>query len=384
LVDTFLVSIVTPSFNSAEYIERAIVNVLEQDIDSVQHVIVDGASKDGTVAILSRYPHLRWISEPDDGQANALNKGFHLARSEVVGWLNADDTYTPGAVRIAVDYLLSHPDCDIVYGDCNILRENGSILAVFQSRQAEGYGRLLGGLIHTPAVFWRRRLFDRIGFLDETLHYNMDNEFWLRAAPVADQTYLPIVLANFHHRAGSKSMSGRAEFGPELCRIYECAFEREPYRSSIPPEVRRRTLGRFYWSTGINLTLAGAPDRAGPYLRAALEHYGIMLHPDVVAECIVVQYEERAVLSRSDAMQLIQELPIEDRLREQAWHMVDRQYHQLRFHAAHNRRDWAEVRSSGWQVLLRKPGHLANRGFLSIWAESLLGSQAARQLREWI
>jgi GT2 family glycosyltransferase len=369
-----IVSIVTPSYNAEDYIERAIRSVLDQDVESLEHIVVDGGSTDGTVDILRRYPHLRWISEPDEGQSDALNKGFRMARGEILGWLNADDTYTPGAVQTGVDYLKSHPECDIVYGDCNIRHNDGSLLTVFESHQTEGYEQLLGGVIHTPAVFWRRRLFDRIGYLDESLHYNMDNEFWLRAAAVADQHYISHPLANFFHRSGSKSMSARAEFGPEMCHIYEEAFEQEPYRSQIPSDVKQRTLARYYWHSGIELTLAGDPEQARHYLDKAVNQLGVLDFPDIVSECVVVRYEEREVLPWRRVQSLVDQLPIDEDTREKVNASVKRDYEQLRFYAAHNRRDWTEVRVSGWHLVMQNPKRLGDRGFWSIWGESLLGT----------
>ncbi len=100
-----LVSIVTPSFNQAAFLKETIRSVLDQDYPHIEHIVVDGASTDGTLAILGRYPHLRWLSEPDGGQADALNKGFLLANGAILGWLNSDDLYLPGAVSAAVEAL---------------------------------------------------------------------------------------------------------------------------------------------------------------------------------------------------------------------------------------------------------------------------------------
>jgi len=365
-------------------VQRAIENVSDQHYPCIEHIIIDGGSTDGSVAVLQQYPNIRWISEQDSGQANALNKGFRMARGDIIGWLNIDDTYTPDAINHAVSFLNVHPDCDIVYGDCNILREDGSLLTVFKSRQTQDYEALLDGVIHTPAVFWRRRVFDKAGYLNEHLHYVLDNEFWMRAAAVATQTYIPVILANFHRRGGSKTEAAEAEFGPEMYHVFQSTFAQEPYQSQIPQEIQKQTLARAAWHAGVDLTLVNKNERARGYLEEALNKHHILDYPEIVAECVVVRYAQRDVLSRYETRQLIQQLPVSSEIKVRVQEMVNTRYAELRFHAAHNRRDWPEVRKSGWRVLLRNPQRLFKRGFMSIWMESYLGAQIAQKLRAWI
>src|SRR5688572_25596277 len=113
-----LVSIVTPSYNQGRYIEETIQSVLNQDYPNLEYLVLDGGSTDETLEILKRYEgRLVWISEKDRGQADAINKGFHLAKGRILGWLNSDDTYSPGAIRKVAQYFQTHRDVGLLYGE---------------------------------------------------------------------------------------------------------------------------------------------------------------------------------------------------------------------------------------------------------------------------
>lgn len=382
--DNPLVSIITPCMNGREYIEHAINNVLEQRFHSLEHIVVDGGSTDGTVDILRNYPHLRWISEPDNGQAHAINKGFRMARGEIIGWLNGDDSYTLGAIHYAAEYMLKNPECDIVYSDCNIIRDDGRILTVFRTRQVVGWEQLIGGWIHTPAVFFRRRILDKVGYLNENLHYVLDNEFWLRAAPYVRQHYLPRTLANFHHRSNSKSVSNYVNFSPEMCKIYEETFNREPYISQIPCEIRQKILARYFWTCGVNFLRFDRSSDAANYLLQAFERFGIMKYPEIVTECLITRYVERDVLPWQEVERLLGLLPFDACTKRTMTDWCRNEYHKLRFYAAFNRSDWSEVRRAGFRVIFRDPSMLRSRGFLSVWSEGFLGSKIMGLVRRLI
>jgi glycosyltransferase involved in cell wall biosynthesis len=228
-----LVSIITPSFNQGRFIEEAILSVKAQNDSHVEHLIIDGGSTDGTLDVLRRYEetyHLRWVSEPDEGQAEALNKGFRLARGEVLGWLNADDTYQPGAVRSAVTWLQSHPAVDLVYGGFHFINEGGKILYTHIPPKFSLEKLLYGDIIPQAAMFFRRRIIEEIGGIDPNLHYVMDWEFVLRIARHYRVQGVPTVWGNFRITPGTKSVEEPQRSWPEVIPVLQSVVEAEPVR----------------------------------------------------------------------------------------------------------------------------------------------------------
>ena len=215
-----LVSIITPSYNQGNYIERTIKSVQMQDYQNIEHIVVDGGSSDNTIGILKKYPNLRWISEKDSGQSNAINKGFRLAKGEIVGWLNSDDTYREDAVSAAVNYLAEHPDVGMVYSRVNIVDENdkkirdGFIFPYNQFIQLN-----MDNCIPQPSIFFRRSILSEIGYLDESLHYVMDYEFWLRMGRKKKIAMIPGIGANFRIAKGTKTNEKYNEFYNELLKV---------------------------------------------------------------------------------------------------------------------------------------------------------------------
>ena len=178
-----LVSILTPSFNQAAFIERTIASVANQNYPNVEHIVIDGGSSDGTIEILKKYPHLDWLSEPDDGQSSAINKGFKKARGEIIGWLNSDDVYYPGAIREAVEYLQAHPETALVYSDFMEIEADDCERARVRTVPFD-LERMLnqGNLIPQPSTFFRRVVFERAGYLNPDHRYAMDYDYWIRIA----------------------------------------------------------------------------------------------------------------------------------------------------------------------------------------------------------
>ncbi len=218
-----LVSIITPSFNQARFLEETIRSVLEQDYPKIEYIIVDGGSTDDSTEIIRKYSDRLawWVSEKDRGQTDAINKGFAHATGEILAWLNSDDTYLPEAIYEAVAFLQSHPDVGMVYGDANLINEAGGVIGKFPAAQTD-YRRLRQGYVHIPqqASFWRAELWRQVGPLDPTFYFAMDYDLWVRLARVTRLQYYPRLWANFRLHGGGKTTVSDDRCWPEMLRVH--------------------------------------------------------------------------------------------------------------------------------------------------------------------
>jgi glycosyltransferase involved in cell wall biosynthesis len=218
-----LISVVTPSFNQAEFIEETIRSVLDQEYPNLEYIIVDGGSTDGSHEIIQHYSDRLawWVSEPDQGQTDAINKGFARARGDILAWLNSDDTYLPGALAEAASFLGKNPQVGMVYGNTNLVDGKGNILGLFPARQTN-YQRLLRGFVHIPqqASFFRAELWKKVGPLDPSFYFAMDYDLWVRLAKISKLHYHPRLWANFRLHGGAKTIANEDRCYPEMLRVY--------------------------------------------------------------------------------------------------------------------------------------------------------------------
>ncbi len=218
------VSIITPSFNQARYLEATIQSVLSQDYPRIEFIIVDGGSTDGSVDVIKKYAGKLawWVSEKDRGQTDAINKGFARAKGDVLAWLNSDDTYEPRAVGQAVKYLLDHPEVGMVYADCNYINEEGRVIGKFPAAQTD-LARLRRGYVHIPqqTMFFRAELWKQIAPLDSSFYFAMDYDLWTRIASRAELKYLAgRTWANFRIHTSGKTIAADDRCWPEMIRVH--------------------------------------------------------------------------------------------------------------------------------------------------------------------
>jgi glycosyltransferase involved in cell wall biosynthesis len=226
-----LVSIVTPSYNQGRYIEETIQSVLSQDYSNLEYLVLDGGSSDDTLEILQRYEgRLQWISERDRGQADAINKGFRLAKGEILGWLNSDDVYLPGTIQKIVQYFQTHRDIGMLYGEGYHVDAMGKVIERYYTEpfNFQRLGEIC--FICQPTAFLRADVFEAIGPLEIDLRYCMDYDYWMRVAKRFRIGYLDEYLAHSRLHVETKTLSQRVEFHEEILQTVKKHYGRVPVR----------------------------------------------------------------------------------------------------------------------------------------------------------
>ena len=203
------VTIVTPSYNQAQFLEETIRSVLLQDYPNLEYIVIDGGSKDGSVDIIRKYePWIAyWVSEVDKGQADAINKGFKKATGEFLGWLNSDDYLYPGAIAKMAKELENNPDVSFVYGDIDQGSENNKSRLYGKNSTIDEMLKTYRVPIPQQGSMWRRSVIDEIGGLDPRWQCVLDREFFLRVTRKFKIAYVPGTLGFFRHHSDSKSIS---------------------------------------------------------------------------------------------------------------------------------------------------------------------------------
>lgn len=239
------ISVITPSFNQGPYLEETIRSVLSQEGDFfIDYIIMDGGSTDESLSIIRKYDELlktgewnsrclgielRWFSERDQGQSHALNKGFKISKGEVVGWINSDDLFCDGAFSAVMEHFRENPADDFVFGDGEVINESGELQWEWLARPynlslLKSYHFLWNDFtnyIMQQSTFWRKAVFSNIGLIDESLHYAMDLEFWIRAGSTGQRlAHIPVKLGKFRMISGTKSLTSPTIFWPDMLEIF--------------------------------------------------------------------------------------------------------------------------------------------------------------------
>jgi len=216
-----LVSIVTPSYNQGLFIEETILSVKNQDYPNIEHIIVDGGSTDSTLEILKKYKstyNMHWISEPDEGMYQAINKGLRVARGEIMSYLNSDDLYLPWAVATVVEYFRDSPDVDLFYGDMLGFTIDNQLALRFSPPFNLQYIQRTG-FLGQPTVFWQRRVFERFGGFDEGLKFVGDCDYWMKAGRVFSVKKINEFLAIERDHLQAKRFAQHDSLKDELRRV---------------------------------------------------------------------------------------------------------------------------------------------------------------------
>jgi glycosyltransferase involved in cell wall biosynthesis len=217
------ISVVTPSFNQGQFLEQTIRSVLLQGYPNLEYIVIDGGSTDESIAILKKYESqiAHWVSEPDRGQSHAINKGFERATGEIMCWLNSDDFYLPGTLRAVGESLASGSGTFAVVGHCVQVYADGRP-PYHGTGRFEGLDRLLqfwkGYQMHQPSIFWRREVFEKVGYLDESQHYIMDFDYWVRMARYFEFRNLDLDLSCATYHAEAKTGDDFVKYMQELRR----------------------------------------------------------------------------------------------------------------------------------------------------------------------
>ncbi len=269
-----LVSIITPSYNQAAYLEQTILSVLNQDYPHIEYIAVDGASSDGSVDILKKYANrfAYWVSEKDRGQADAINKGFARATGDIIAWLNSDDYYLQGTVSAAVKAFDENPDAVLIYGDMLAVDEHGATFNTLKYGQINLEGLLCFQIIGQPAVFMRRSALQKTKGLDLDFHFLLDHLLWIQIAKHGKILHVDQTWSAARYHAEAKNRAKAAEFGREAFRILDAAAQ-DGDLSPVLAKVNRRARASASRVDSRYLLDGGQPAKAlSAWMRALFIH----------------------------------------------------------------------------------------------------------------
>ncbi len=245
---TLFISVITPSLNQGQFIERTIQSVLEQKYPNFEHIIMDGGSTDITLDIIKKYRHIKLISEKDRGQSHALNKGLKRAKGEIIAWLNADDWYEINAFTRVSEYFKNNPDKNVVMGNCNLVNEKGEVFDVVANtkrgkKELQKYW--IGKSIPTRTIF-RKKLLDKYGYADKILPFAMDYDLWMRFAKDNEFYHIDETVANyrFHENAKSGDQDWQ-KFIPEWKKVYERYADKRAYTPEVSVIIPCYNHGKY-------------------------------------------------------------------------------------------------------------------------------------------
>ena len=270
-----LVSIITPSYNQGNFIQRTIESVLNQSYSNIEYWVIDGGSKDNTVSILKDYendPRFHWLSEPDQGQGDAVNKGWQLCKGDILGWLNSDDTYLEDAVKTQVEALINLQEVGLVYGDALFIDENDKTIGNYHTRPFNRKRFLHVSSIPQPTALFYRSLLEKVGLLNINLHYALDYEFFLRLMWHTNFLYTGKQVATYRLHPSSKTVDGYKQMLEETIAVVKQVCDQYPV---VLAETKMKAISDWYWMGAINSLESRNYADVRQYARDAMVSYSI-------------------------------------------------------------------------------------------------------------
>lgn len=256
-MDNPLVSIIVPTLNQGQFIGETLNSILQQDYTNIECIVMDGGSTDETLDVLTNYndPRLSWISEPDQGQSDAINKGMRRAQGEILSYLNSDDLLRPGTVKTVVDCFTGETGSAFIFGDCDLIDASGASIGSLTGKVFDIHEAFAGRFrLIQPGAFWRRAVYEAVKDFDVSMHYVMDTDYFLRTAIAGFQLiYVPKTLSAFRLHGESKTVSAQPKFLGEWRRMMDQLYARPDLPESLAI-LRAETdllaewaLAKTYW-----------------------------------------------------------------------------------------------------------------------------------------
>ncbi len=237
------ISIITPSFNQSKFIERTIQSIINQNYPNTEYIIIDGGSTDESVEVIKKYEkniHY-WISEQDNGQTHAINKGLKKCTGDIIAYINSDDVYLPKAFEIVNSFFVNNPEYAMIYGNLKVIDEKNNILKTKQELNFDYImGCLIGfgSIIPQPTVFFKREVLDKTGLFNENYNFAMDAEYWYRVAQSFKLRHIQCELAAFRLHTESKTNIHQKEntdkYANETLNLIKQSYESIPLLNIMP------------------------------------------------------------------------------------------------------------------------------------------------------
>lgn len=292
-----LVSIVTPTYNQAEFLRETIESVLSQEYPHIDYWVIDDGSTDETRQVLKEYSgRVKWESQANNGQTPTINKGWKKTPGEIIAWLNSDDTFIHGAISRIVQLFQQHQDVDIIFGDTLFTAADGAPLNRYRPGKEFDYRHFViecHNPIAQPSAFIRRKVFESVGELDPLYYYFMDWDFWLRAGLDHRFKYVPELLSTYRLHTNSKSVAQARRAAPELEYMYRKFYSHR----DLPKWIRQseqRAFANMYFMTATYYSNGGDPEMVAEMGRKALTTYPrLLINPGMLHKflyCMLSKY----------------------------------------------------------------------------------------------